>query len=132
MIPARLLAVCVSALIAGSAVAQTAPEPAPPPGARFIAKPKWKRLPSGGDIAGQVSRPTAGAKIGGAVVIECIVGAGGRLVDCKVLAERPEGQGFGEAGLRLTSKFVMAPRDKDGLPTEGGFVRIPLSFFPTH
>ena len=63
----------------------------------------------------------------GCVVLFCTVQEDGRLKDCIVEEETPAGQGFGEAGLKLSQKFNMRGTMPDGL-REGAKVRIPLVF----
>ena len=37
---------------------------------------------------------------------------------------------FGDAALKLSKLFKMRPQSKDGAPTNGGVVRIPIRFEP--
>ena len=52
--------------------------------------------------------------VAGHARIDCGVTPQGRLNDCKVLDEAPRDNGFGAAGLSVTSKFVMSVGTKDG------------------
>jgi protein TonB len=45
-----------------------------------------------------------------------------------VLSEDPADQGFGDAAIKLSKLFKMRPQTKDGAPTNGGTVRIPIRF----
>ena len=48
--------------------------------------------------------------------------------DCSVVSEDPADQDFGDAALKLSKLFKMRPQSKDGVPTGGGTVRIPIRF----
>jgi hypothetical protein len=58
----------------------------------------------------------------GSADIDCAVAPGGRLADCRVVKETPDGFGFGAAALRLSALFRM----KDG--HKGERTRIPINF----
>lgn len=88
---------------------------------------KWVRKPSGADIEKVYPSGAWDRGQSGRAAIGCSVAAKGRLTDCKILSEDPEGAGFGEATLKLSEKFRMA-EVIDGKATEGGTVRIPVNF----
>jgi protein TonB len=64
----------------------------------------------------------------GKAVIDCEVEASGQLADCKVVSEIPEGYGFGDAALKMSSLFKMKTTTKDGQPASGKRATIPLDF----
>ena len=66
--------------------------------------------------------------MGGEARIECTVSAAGLLAGCKVLAESPQGAGFGEAALALAPKFAMKTVTPSGRPVAGASVVIPIRF----
>jgi len=68
------------------------------------------------------------AGIEGHVVIRCAVAAGGTVRDCVVLSEEPQGQGFGDAALHLSTLFRMKPMTRDGRPVDGGIITVPIGF----
>ncbi len=72
--------------------------------------------------------PTAsGEARSGSVEVECTVLETGRVSDCVVLSERPEGQGFGPAALEAASRGRI--RLEDGVtPAPGAKVRITTRF----
>ena len=45
---------------------------------------------------------------------------------CHVTSESPAGHGFGDAALKLASKFRMRTRTADGHSVGGGWVTIPM------
>jgi periplasmic protein TonB len=65
----------------------------------------------------------------GLAVLDCLVIEQGAL-SCQVVAETPEGEGFGEAATRLAGCFRMQPYDADGQPTTGRryALRVPFRF----
>lgn len=52
----------------------------------------------------------------GSVELSCTVGGSGRLADCEVMEESPEGLGFGANALRETRRALAAPMVVDGVP----------------
>lgn len=93
-----------------------------------ITNPDWLERPSGEDFAEHYPNVASRFEIEGRASISCSVDAEGRLVGCVVTAEDPVGLGFGEAALAMSGDFKMRPMAKDGVPVDGGTVRIPLRF----
>lgn len=87
----------------------------------------WLERPDARDFARYY--PTAALEAGrpGHVVLTCTVLADGA-VNCTVGYEGPQGWGFGEAALRISRHFRMAPETKDGTSTAGAIVRVPIRF----
>ena len=73
-------------------------------------------------------RPRLVAGADGVAVMECVVGEDGRLNDCRIVSERPEGRGLGEATLALASELNMRETTRQGHPTAGSRVRIPIQW----
>lgn len=67
--------------------------------------------------------------IGGEATIECVVRRNGRL-RCETIEETPVNMGFGAAALRMSEYLRIAPRTRDGVPTEGGRFRRTYVFNP--
>lgn len=105
------------------------PPPAPPapPAPTIITNPQWLERPDGNDFADLYPQRALDRNRTGRVVLDCIVGANGRIT-CTVASEDPPGWGFGEASLRAARRFRMSPRLENGQPSEGGRVRIPMSW----
>lgn len=64
----------------------------------------------------------------GHVLIRCGVQLSGRLADCLVWRETPEGQGFADAALQLARGFRFTPLSIDGRPDPRGVVTLPIGF----
>ena len=87
----------------------------------------WLERPDARDFARYY--PVAALEAGrpGHVVLICTVAADGA-VNCTIGYEGPQGWGFGEAALRVSRHFRMAPETKDGTSTAGATVRVPIRF----
>lgn len=94
---------------------------------RRVTSPKWIRTLS---AAGGAQIFPDLAKVAGVTnglgVINCEVGAGGVLQDCKTVREDPVGMGFGEAALKAAAYVVMNPWSVDGDPLDGLRVTVPI------
>jgi TonB family protein len=99
---ARKLGVNMSASEALSALPQS-------PAAAKPYRPDWLQKPSGEDMSAFYPRRAERHDINGRATIKCQVDAGGGLVNCKVMAEAPRGEGFGAAAVSLSRKFRMTP-----------------------
>ncbi|MBS0296092.1 MAG: TonB family protein [Proteobacteria bacterium] len=101
--------------------------PAAPPPADLIAHPVWVT-----DSIPPLMRfypPDAKERgIEGRSVVECMVTTDGALKGCTAVGERPEGLGFGQAGLRLAAYARVKPADEDGQPTAGRHVRMMVTW----
>ncbi|MEQ1818740.1 MAG: hypothetical protein ABL871_09020 [Terricaulis sp.] len=81
------------------------------------------------DYARNFPQGIFGMDVAGRVVLDCLVGAGGDL-DCAVQSEQPRHFGFGDAALRLSGYFRVAPQTIGGQATAGGRIRVPVHFEP--
>jgi len=74
-------------------------------------KPYWIEKPDGADMSSFYPARAARQDLNGRARIKCVVAADGRLADCRVLSESPQGEGFGAAAVALSSKFRLLPPD---------------------
>ena len=118
-----LLVATLGLAAAGAVWAANAP---PEPTVRM---PIWVQRPGGEDMARYYPESAHEAGVTAAkVLIDCSITAEGRLETCLVRQEDPAQYGFGEATIKLARHFQMAPEDRDGKPTAGGVIRIPIVF----
>jgi TonB family protein len=83
--------------------------------------------PSAAQIQAQYPPRALDNQVQGQAVIECAVGLSGKLADCHVYDEQPNGYGFGQAALELAGDFTLKPRLIDGAPVAAP-VRISVAF----
>ncbi|OYX35111.1 MAG: hypothetical protein B7Y99_04465 [Caulobacterales bacterium 32-69-10] len=93
-----------------------------------IGKAQWVSLPTGDEM--ENSLPPAARTTGGRVVLDCRIIAGGHVEDCQVAEETPAAQGFATSALSVSDKFVLSLWTAEGLPTQGGRVRVPVRYTP--
>src|SRR5690606_19870328 len=98
------------------------PPDRPPPPPSVITNPVWREQPNASDFSRYYPERAQEREVEGRATIECIVNADGRL-NCTVTAEDPPGYGFGEATLRVSRHFRIAPATRDGAATSGGRIR---------
>jgi TonB family protein len=119
-------AVMVGAVALVGAGAVWAANPAKP--AAVITQPDWITKPTGADLARVYPPAAAKAELDGGATVGCDVAKDGRLENCVIRKEMPQGAGFGQAALDLTPSFQMSPATLDGRPVAGGQVVIPIRF----
>lgn len=125
----------VSALSLSAACAAWAANPKPP---RLIRDPVWIAKPTGADLVKLYPAQAVKQGVTARVTLTCRVDAAGRLQRCEagdvaVTGENlPVGPnadlGFRAATLQLSRLFQMAPKTRDGAPTAGGSIRIPVRY----
>ncbi len=74
--------------------------------------------------------PAKAAKAGvghGRVGLERLIGQGGQLSDCKMVAD-PAGMGFGSAAWAIAATMAVDPWTDDGHPVEGAQLQFALGF----
>lgn len=105
------------------------PPPAPPapPAPPQITPADFIQRPNGADFAKFYPSRAAEREKEGRVVLDCTVNANGSL-SCSVASEDPSGWGFGEASLKIARQFKVRPKLEDGRPTDGGSIRVPISW----
>ena len=115
------LAGMVAALAAGAVWAADSTPPK-------VIKPVWVQRPTMRELMSVYPSAALDNGAQGMVVIGCRVAEDGTLTACAVEQQKPLKYAFGEAGLKLASRFRMEARDGDGRSTAGAGVRIPILF----
>lgn len=87
----------------------------------------WLKRPTADDLLGVWPARAFQQNKSGKATIGCVVTVQGTLRDCRVLEEAPQGDGFGEAAVALSTQFLMRPALQAGVPVEST-VRIPIEF----
>lgn len=87
---------------------------------------QWASRPNGEDLEAVYPRKARRELRGGWAVIVCAAMPNGALTDCRVGAESEDG--FGDAVLKVQSKFRLKPQLVDGRPVAGGFIQLPMVF----
>lgn len=102
------------------------PPPAPPVPS-VITNAVWLERPNARDFERYYPDRALERGQEGTVRLSCVVAADGRIA-CTVTSEDPAGWGFGEAALRISRHFRMAPATRDGAATSGGRINVPIRF----
>ncbi|MDQ0463501.1 TonB family protein [Caulobacter ginsengisoli] len=114
----------------GLAIALLAGDLGPPRDVRFIENPQWLQRPSWSDVSQFFPQTTAPQFQPVHTILVCAVTASGRLTRCTVSVTPAGYERFGETALKLSTRFVMAPRTPDGRSVAGRWVRVPIIFQP--
>jgi TonB family protein len=123
-----MLAILMHVALQAAASAADASAPPSKPSPSIITAPDWLQRPNGEDFSLAYPPAAMREEVEGRATITCGVAASGLLVDCSVMSEDPPEYGFGAAALSMAFKFRMRPMTKDGIPVDGGIVRIPMRF----
>ncbi len=100
--------------------------PSPPP---VITNPRWERQPTADQLMRAYPDRALRAEVGGLARLNCLVQPSGRVADCRLTGETPDGYGFGRAAQGLTRYFQISPRTVDGAAV-GSRVAIAIRFTP--
>lgn len=87
----------------------------------------WIKRPTSEDLLSVWPVEALKRSLGGKATISCTVTVQGTLRACQVVAESPQGVGFGGAALTLSRQFLLRPARENGAPVES-VVSIPVNF----
>ncbi|MES1156211.1 MAG: energy transducer TonB [Alphaproteobacteria bacterium] len=99
------------------------PPPAPP--SPILTGVTWTQRPNGADFSRFFPPRALDRGMEGTVTLDCLVSADGH-ISCTVASEDPPGWGFGDASLRISRLFRLAPQTADGRQTSGGRIHVPI------
>lgn len=106
--------------------------PAPPPAdddrAAYRGEVIWRVQPGAG-LLGALRPTRARNDVTGLVVLDCVI-APALDARCRVVSERPSGQGFAAAALEATEVLLAEPRTTTGASSPGVRARLELAFPP--
>lgn len=100
------------------------PSPVEPPRPAIINDPNWVERPAGADLMKAYPERAMRLEKTGLATLNCTVAESGKLQNCAVVSESPEGLGFGQSALAMSEKFTMKPPSAGGAAT----VNIPIKF----
>lgn len=80
-----------------------------------IENPRWSRIPDADDMADVYPIFASQVDLEGAARLSCVAQEDGVLADCRVVEASPPGLGFDRAALQLTPRFLVSPRQQDGV-----------------
>jgi len=93
-----------------------------------LTAPQWVRtLDTAQLVAVFPAKAIAAGVSRGRGVVKCRVTHEGRLADCQLVSENPEGLGFGEAVLKAANDMAMNPWSMDGAPVDDAVIELPIT-----
>ena len=93
-----------------------------------ITAPQWVRSLDPASLMAVFPRKAIAAGVSrGRGVVKCRVTHEGRLADCQVISETPEGLGFGEAVLKVADVMAMNPWTSEGAPVDDAIIQLPMT-----
>jgi TonB family protein len=94
-----------------------------------VIKPEWAALPDADSFASLFPAAARTAKVTeGRGSVDCRITENGRLDDCRLVNEAPQGLGFGAAALKAASGFQVNPWTSDGRAVDGVRITVPIHF----
>lgn len=87
---------------------------------------RWSTKPSNSEIFAHYPEAAFAERASGAVLLECAATAEGRLADCTVVEEAPEGKGFAQASLAVVDLYAFGPRERITPEMVGKKMKVPF------
>ncbi len=93
----------------------------------MITRPVWLQTPSASQFLSATPAAFLQENLAGRIVVNCQIGAGGTMGDCKLVSETPPNRGLVGAAQRLLPYYHMASEDLDRQPTAGRRYQVTIS-----
>ncbi len=91
-------------------------------------EPIWLAEPTREDIDHEYPPLAKQWHDNGRAVVECTAQEDGTLAACTIVSETPDGEGFGDATMRLTPLYRLATTDAKGRPIKGFRARLTVAW----
>ena len=88
----------------------------------------WTQAPTFEEVLAAYPAKARARKVGGAVVLDCMIEKTGGLSHCRTIREAPAGYGFVSAAKLLTGRFLTPTTGNDGKSIAGSRVHLGLTF----
>jgi hypothetical protein len=87
---------------------------------------RWVKKPNDSDIFARFPEAAFRERLSGVTLLECTATATGKLADCAIVEEVPEGKGFAAASIAVMDLYEFGPRDRITPEIVGRKVRVPI------
>lgn len=87
---------------------------------------RWSKKPNDSEIFALYPQAAFDERLSGVALLECAATAEGKLVDCSVVEEVPEGKGFAQASLAVLDLYEFGPRHRITPEMVGKRMKVPF------
>jgi len=87
---------------------------------------RWSKRPPDSAIFAHYPQAAFEERLSGVTLLECAATAEGRLADCTVVEEKPEGKGFAQASLAVMELYEFGPRARITPEMVGKKMKVPF------
>jgi len=87
---------------------------------------RWTVKPNDSEIFAHYPEAAFEERLSGVALLECAATAEGKLTDCTVVEEVPEGKGFAAASMAVIDLYAIGPRDRITPDMVGRKMKVPF------